>query len=211
MTLARFFFALCAFVFISFQVQAQSATTTRSLSNFNNIAISGGYDVLILKEGNSESIVLETSGIDPEKIITEVKNNTLQIRTKNGSYYNFKARLTVTYRSLTEIANSGSTDIEFQSTLKGDEFEFASSGSGDLKGNFDVKKLRIAISGSSDMKLSGNADDQDIAISGSGDVDASKLKGKSARVSISGSGDVDLNVDGPVKSSVSGSGDISNQ
>ncbi len=191
-------------------LHAQTSTSTRSLSAFDHIAISGGFDKVILKEGNAEGIVLELNGIDADKIKTEVKGNTLEIGMKKGWYGDFKATLTVTFRSLREISNSGSSDIESVSTIKGESFEYSGSGSGDFKAVFEVKKLKIRISGSSDMMLTGSADNQEYAISGSGDINASKLKGKSAEVSISGSGDVDLNVDGPVRTAVSGSGDVKN-
>jgi hypothetical protein len=109
------------------------------------------------------------------------------------------------------VANSGSTDVEALTVIKAPEFEYASSGSGDFKGELDVNDLDIAISGSSDMKLSGRAEEQEIAISGSGDVDASALSGNTAEVAISGSGDVKLGVKGKVKTAVSGSGRVSNK
>lgn len=201
--------ALALFLFCR-NASAQNSTVTRSLSSFDKIGISGGFDAVILKEGSAEGVSLEVSGIDPDKITTEVKGSTLHIGMKRGSYSDFKARITVTYKSLRELANSGSTDVVAESVIKGDEFELASSGSGDFTGTFDVKELEVAISGSSDMKLKGQAGKQEIAISGSGDVDASALKGKEAEVAISGSGDVKLSVSGPVRTSVSGSGNVVN-
>jgi hypothetical protein len=128
---------------------------------------------------------------------------------KKGSWNNKgKVRITVTYKHLSEIASSGSTNIEAFSVLKGDKFEVATSGSGNFKGSFDVKKLEVAISGSADMTLKGMATQQEIAISGSGDVDAGDLKGKEAEVAISGSGNVIVGVDGPVQTAVSGSGKV---
>ena len=185
-----------------------SAQTTRNLSSFDKVAISGGFDAIILQEGGSESVSIDVSGVDADKIVTEVKGSTLEIGMKKGNYKNFKARITVTYRNLREIANSGSSDIEVTSVLKGDKFEIASSGSGNFQGAFDVKDLRVAISGSSDMTLKGKATKQEIAISGSGDILASDLKGSEAEVAISGSGDVKLGVDGPVRTAVSGSGRV---
>jgi hypothetical protein len=198
-----------AFLF-PFCLTAQNSSVTRTLTSFDKIGISGGFDVVFLKEGDSESVTLDVSGIDPEKIETEVKDGTLRIHTKKGCYSNFKAKITVNYRSLKSVANSGSTDIVTLSPIKTDKFELASSGSGDFKGELDVKDLEIAISGSSDMTLSGNADVQEIAISGSGDVNAATLKGSAADVAISGSGDVRLGVSGRVKTAVSGSGSVTN-
>lgn len=205
----RLHLLLLVFSCLSVTAFAQK-TVTRSLSSFDGIALSGGFDKVILKEGNTESITIEAEGVDPDHILTEIKGNTLGIRMKKGSYRNARIHLNITYRQLREVSNSGSSDIEALSPIKGEVFEFNSSGSGNFTGSFDVKKLEIAISGSSDMKLSGKAEKQEIAISGSGDVNAAALNGSEAEVAISGSGDVSLHVDGPVRSSVSGSGNVRN-
>lgn len=204
-------FSLGLFFMYALLSYAQDATVVRSLPNFDKIGIAGGFDLVTLRKGNSESVEIRTSNIDPERIITEVKNGILEIKMKNGSWYsNAKIKLVINYDDLKSIANSGSSDIVTEGTLKGDRFEFASSGSGDFKGDIDVRSLRIAISGSGDFTLGGKADDQDYAISGSGDINASRLQGNSAAVAISGSGDVKLNVKGKVKTSISGSGDVTN-
>ncbi len=203
-------FILFSFIVLSFNVLAQGSTVTRSLPAFDELYISGGYDVVELKQGDTEMVVLEVSGIDPDNIITEVKNGKLEIKNKRGTYRNFRARMTVTFKNIQSIKNSGSTDVKALSNLKANSFSLSSSGSGDFSGSFEVKDLSVSISGSSDMKLSGNAENQKIAISGSGDVDAKELKGASASVSISGSGDVRLGVKGQISTTVSGSGRVTN-
>lgn len=197
------------FLFLPLVCSAQT-TVTRSLSAFNSIGVSGGFDEVVLKAGDQEFVKITASGVDPDRIVTEVIDNQLKIGMKKGSYNNFKARLVVTYRSIEALSNSGSTDIVTESPLKATKFKLSSSGSGDVKAEFDVQQLKIAISGSSDMHLKGVADEQEIAISGSGDIHATQLRGKTADVSISGSGDVDLNVSGKVNTRVSGSGNVTN-
>lgn len=204
----NFFFGL--FSLLAPTMLFSQTSVTRSLPSFDKIGVSGGFDGVFVKEGGSESVTIDVKGIDPAQILTDVKDNTLTIKMKNGSWSNFKAKITVTYRSLRAIANSGSTDIEALTVIKADKFELASSGSGDFKGEFDVRDLDVSIAGSSDMTLKGKAENQDIAISGSGDIHASGLAGHTAEVAISGSGDVELAVKGKVKTAVSGSGTVTN-
>jgi Putative auto-transporter adhesin, head GIN domain len=192
---------------------AQSGTETRSLGSFDKINVAGAYNV-ILKPGDVEQVVITAKGIKTEAIETEVAKNTLSIGTKRG--YNTYARNTevtivVTYRTLNSVSSSGSSDISTDGVLKGENFVFNGSGSGDFKGELDVKTLKVNLAGSSDVTLAGRANEQGIAISGSGDVNASNLSGTTADVAISGSGDVSLNVSGRVKSSVSGSGEVENR
>ncbi len=183
-------FFLVAFL-VSSGLFAQKNTETRTLSGFNKIEVSGGFDQITLVAGSEEKVSIEAEGVDLDKIITDVKGNTLDIHMKKGSYRDHKIRMTVTYRQLTEVSSSGSTDFVTANPIKGDSFEFNMSGSGDFKGTFEVKKLSINISGSGDVLASGSADRQEYAISGSGNVV--------------------LNVDGPVKTAVSGSGSVDNR
>lgn len=203
------FLVLMCTVF-ALSLQAQNSET-RTLGSFNTIDVAGGFELITLQQGDVEKVFIEASGVDLDKIETKIKGDHLGIGMKNGSYNHGKIKITVTYKSIKEINNSGSSDIMTAGPIKADKFEFNSSGSGDFKGQFDVGDLDINISGSCDMTLKGIADKQEYAISGSGDVDASALKGNSADVAISGSGDVSLNVSGNVNSAVSGSGNVRNK
>ena len=79
-------------------LSAQNSTMTRFLASLDQIGISGGFDVILLKQGETESVTLEVSGIDPDNITTEAKEGKLKIKTKKGNYSNYKAKITVTYR-----------------------------------------------------------------------------------------------------------------
>lgn len=183
---------------------------TRNLAAFDKIGISGGFDKITLREGSTENATIEAEGIDLDKIVTEVEDGVLKIGFKKGNYSYAKVRISISYKNLKSVANSGSSDVVAETPIRGKSFNYASSGSGDFSGELQVDELEIAISGSSDMKLRGKAEKQDIAISGSGDVDASNLNGTDAKVAISGSGDVKLACSGKVKTSVSGSGNVTN-
>ncbi len=202
---------ILAAAFVANGIFAQKNTETRPLQTFEKISVAGGFDQVTLQEGSEEKIVLEVSGTELDKVITEVKGKTLDIRMKKGNYHNVKIRLTITYRKIDEISTSGSTDIVAATTIKGESLTINTSGSGSFKGALDVRKFEVNISGSSDISVSGQADKQAYAISGSGDVNAGGLKGQSADVAISGSGDVELNVSGPVKTAISGSGSVDNK
>lgn len=84
-------------------LSAQNSTVTRFLASFDQIGISGGFDVILLKQGETESVTLEVSGIDAENIETEAKEGKLKIKTKKGNYSNYKAKITVTYRNLKSV------------------------------------------------------------------------------------------------------------
>jgi hypothetical protein len=201
-------FCLALLLTLSGTLLAQKSET-RSLGSFSKIGIAGGYEV-ILVQSDKEEVTIKADGIELDKIKTEVKNNRLEIETKKGKYYDADVTITIYYKEIKELSSSGSSNIVAQNPIKSDKFDYASSGSGNFKAEFETKKLEVALSGSGNLEISGKADTQSYALSGSSEVNASKLAGTSAEVAISGSGDVELNINGRVKSSVSGSGRVSN-
>jgi Putative auto-transporter adhesin, head GIN domain len=186
------------------------STADRKIEDYNTLNISGGFDKCTLVEGEPGVKIIAEDRYLPY-IETKNEGNALGISIKRGAPKMITASLQVSYRSLKEINNSGSTDIELQGTLNTKSLDLNYSGSGDFVGSIDVNELEVNMSGSSDFTLSGRADKQTYAISGSGDVHANNLKGRDAEVAISGSGDVDLSINGNIETSSSGSGRVRNR
>jgi hypothetical protein len=209
-------FSLVAISFLIF-TQACSAqrnngntSENRSIEDYTELNISGGFRKATLRKGAPSVRVIAEDRFLPY-IITENEGKALSIYFKKGAPRDIEASLEITFSKLSEINNSGSTDIEVTDPITGQHLELNYSGSGNLKAEMEVEHLEVAISGSSDMTLRGNASKQDYAISGSGDIHAEQLRGENASVAISGSGDVDLNVSGNVRTSSSGSGNVRNR
>jgi Putative auto-transporter adhesin, head GIN domain len=211
MKISTILFALAICFVAAHTAASAQQSETRTLPSFNAIGIAGGFESVILKPGDTEQIVITSKGFKPESVETEVKNGKLNVDMKQGVRYDRgSATLVITYKSIKGLYASGSSDIRTEGTIKADDFEMAASGSGDFTGELDCNTLKVSISGSADFKLSGQAAQQKYAISGSGDIDASALKGTTAKAAVSGSGDIKLNISGNVDSAVSGSGDITN-
>ena len=204
------FIATFAIILLAVSAWAQK-TENRSVSGFDKVAVSGGYDVYFT-QGDSEGVRLEGDEDAIAKIETVVEGNTLKIKQKKSKGWNWdnsgKLKVYVTFRNLNSIVSSGSSDIMVESTVKTNEFSLVTSGSSDVEMSMEVNELKLVLSGSSDVKLSGMAKDQSIVVSGSGDVDALDLEGNNASVTVSGSGNVSLHVKESLDGRVSGSGDI---
>jgi hypothetical protein len=186
-------------------------TEERNVGSFSKVSVSGAMDVF-LKEGDKEMLTVEAKGIEMDKIITEVDGGELKIKLKDNNWdwwgKNTTVKVYVTYKSLTAIRNSGSSDVVCNSVLKAETFEVKVSGSGNFTGEVATKDLTVSISGSADVNLKGSADKQDISISGSGDLEAKNLEGKNVKVSVSGSGNANVWATESIEARVSGSGDV---
>ncbi len=189
-------------------------TQDRKLSGFHALASSGSFDV-VLSQGNTESVRVKADADVINEVVTEVKNGTLMIHSKNnhswgtGNFWNNKTvTIYVTAKDLNSIGVSGSGDLKIENQFNTNSLQLRLSGSGDFSGKVNVKTLEAAISGSGDFKIAGRADESNVAISGSGDFDGNGLMTKSTAIRISGSGDASIYASEKLDASVSGSGDI---
>lgn len=193
-------------------VEHNIETQDRKLSGFHAIASSGSFDVM-LRQGNTESVKVEADADVINEILTEVRNGTLMIHSKNthnwGNFWNNrKIMIYVVAKDLNSINLSGSGDIRIDNDFNTSNLELRLSGSGDFQGKINVKNLEAAISGSGDFRIGGKADESTVSISGSGDFDAGNLITKSTAIRVSGSGDANICASEKVEASVSGSGDV---
>lgn len=204
-------FVLAAALLLALGANAQNSSF-QSFTGFTSVGVGGGFDKVIFRKGDKEGVEIKSDKVDLDNIEIKQKGKDLNIGVRKGARWNSgRIELVITYQKLESISNSGSSNIELEDTIKGDKFTLASSGSGSLKGNFDVEEFDVRLSGSTNLTLSGEADDQHYAISGSANVNAAGLKGETAEVAISGSCDVSLNVSGNVSTAVSGSGSVHNK
>ena len=184
-------------------------TEKRTTAEYDEISVSGFFDVVLVSGKEGDISVKGDENILPY-VKVEVKDNVLNISTKNNVNINTKTDiiLTVPFEKISAVSLSGSGDIKTKNTIVATNFKTKLSGSGDL--NLDVKTtdFEANLSGSGDVVLTGNTDSFTSKISGSGDLDAVNLVAKKANVTISGSGDMKVNCSENLYARVSGSGDI---
>ena len=217
---------------VSNAVVAQE-TETRKVSSFSKLEAGGSFDVIIEK-GNENVITIEASGVNPEKIITEVRGDVLKVYMEKGNYRNVQATVYITYENLEAISHSGSGNMICKSDLAAPEFTMSNSGSGNLKsqGNIKAEHLSFSLSGSGSSELasletedfaltlsgsgnfkatSGYATKISIQKSGSGNVNAFGVKSDLCTVSTSGSGNVSVYANKSIEGNISGSSNINYQ
>ncbi len=133
---------VCGSLLISSMAFSQG-TETRKLSSFSKLEVSGSFDVN-METGNEESVKIIAEGVGLEKIITEVKGNTLDIYLERGEYRNIKVKIYLTCKSIDAIDKSGSGNLTCNSDLSADNFDLDFSGSGNVTGkkNKSASKLK---------------------------------------------------------------------
>ncbi len=223
-------YLLLLFVPLFTHIACAQETDTRKVSDFSKIEAGGSFDVIV-EQGNENVVTIESRGIDPEKIITEVKGDVLKVFLEKGNYNNVNATVYITYENLEALSGSGSGNLISKSDLSVPTFKLSNSGSGELRseGNIKADQLSIDMSGSGDVEVASlESEDLDVSMSGSanlevdagstnsisihksgsGDVKAYGLKTDVCAVNMSGSGTVAISAEKSIEGNISGSGKI---
>ena len=180
----------------------------RTISSFNKIDISGGYEVLI-NQGAEERLELEADENLLELIETEVKNNTLYISNAKPIGNAEALKLYITIVKLENIEASGAIELKNKGTLIQDnELKIKVSGAADIDLNVDVNTLNMSMSGASEITLEGKVRTLGIKMSGASDLDAEKLKTINSFIDISGAGSATVFAKKTLDVSVSGAGSV---
>jgi len=184
-------------------------TETRQVNDFDRISISGSGEVIVT-QGESESLSIETDDNVMDHIEAEVEGGTLKLGMKDGINLISTTRL-VFYVGVDDLAGlsiSGSGDVESEKIDAG-HLEVQISGSGDVMiASLTADELKAEISGNGEIDLAGDVAAQDVDISGSGKYLAGDLCSESVKVSVSGSGDATVCATETLDVSVSGSGSV---
>jgi hypothetical protein len=205
-------------ILIALLLTAGSVTSARAnkedrrLSGFHAVNIAGSFDVFI-KQGATESVVVDAPSDVIGYVLTEVTNGTLKIYNKNNTgwknlFSNKKIVVYITIKTVDGISLTGSGDVSFKEGITANALKLQLTGSGDVSGKVTAKSLETNITGSGDVEVWGRADNSKVSITGSGDYEGTDLATTNASASIGGSGDITLNVNGSLEARVSGSGDI---
>ena len=183
-----------------------SKTETRTIGDFKKVEINGSCDVSV-SVGSAAGLTVTADDNFLEYIVTEVRDGTLVVEMKSGSYSpSVHMKVYATVPSLAALAIRGSADADVTG-LSGDRFELSIEGSGDAKASGKVGAVVAKVAGSGDVNASNvEARDATVEVSGSGDVEVWATD--SLTVSIAGSGDVGYKGEPKVTKSVAGSGSV---
>jgi hypothetical protein len=185
------------------------ASEERQVFGFDRVHFAAVGDLRI-EQGGRESLKIEAEDNILPKILTEVEDGRLVIRTERDVSISptVPVRYTLVVRNLTELELSGSGTIT-SAPLRSAELRVGLPGSGDIHlEQLDAERLHSEISGSGEIELRGAVKTQEVDISGSGDYEAGDLQSDSTGVHISGSGGARVWARESLSAHISGSGNV---
>ncbi|MFC5284133.1 head GIN domain-containing protein [Pedobacter alpinus] len=196
---------------IVFSVLSVHAQDNRTIKNFHGIANSGAFEVYV-RMGDKESIEVEGSEEDLERIETIVQNGILRIRTKrNINNWNEAVnvvKIYITAIKLDALMQSGSGIISVEGDLNSANADIQVSGSGQIKVGLKTQSASITLSGSGNLVLDGKVGNLKITMSGSGDVNADKLIAETVKVKLAGNGVAYVYAESELEAAIVGPGEV---
>ena len=180
---------------------------TAKVSGFEEVVFDGTGDIII-KQGDTESLIIEAEDNVIPTIKTSVDNKKLTINydgtiapTKTPKFY-----LTVKNISSIEISGAGELNAD---KLNVDNLNVIVNGAanGNLN-NITLKELTVSITGAGKLSASGSADKQTIVVNGAGDYTAMSLATKNTSITINGAGKGTVRASSVLNAVINGFGEI---
>jgi len=175
--------------------------------SFNQIEVSRGLDVY-LTQGSTERIEVEADENLQEIIITEVRNNVLEIYADENIRHSKSKKVYVTFKSVSSISSSSGSDVFSTNTISADNLELSTSSGSDMELNIETESVYCDSSSGSDLKLSGTTNKLNAEASSGSDIKAGNLSAVSSQVKASSGANITVNTSEELIAKASSGGDI---
>jgi len=209
------------------QTKGNGTVTTqeRQVSSFDAIKVGSAIN-LFIKQGNQQSVSVQTDENLQSHMIVKVSNGTLTLSCKDIQNPT-KMDVYVTAVKLKRIDASGASKVTGETPFKSDVFSLKTSGAAKVEmqietGTFDnetsgaanntltvaAKTATTEISGAGNVILKGSVEKHNAEVSGAGHLKAMEFITDYTDASVSGAGSADLLARKQLKTDLSGAGSI---
>ncbi len=206
-------FIILSLALSSITTQAKKLNTQdRQIPSFSKISVSSGID-LYLTQSTSEQIRVEADSEIIDKIVTEVKGETLHIYLKNSDNWNWgwsqERKVFVSFDDLIELDASAGSDVEAEDQVKTDRIRIScSSGSDVTFKNLLANDVYADCSSGADIELAGSTHKLTASSSSGSDIDCEDLVAEVCDARASSGSDIVLCVTKELTANASSGGDI---
>jgi hypothetical protein len=195
------------FLGLSLHTLLAQQTVTRNIGSFTGVKAAEGIDVY-LKKGNKESVRVETDGINPDQVITEVSGNYLKIHMRDGRRGKIEVKVYVEYVSIERLSVSSAATLFAEGTIHSKTMEMNASSAGDMKVTIEAETVRISASSAGEIQVKGKATSVTADASSAGEVDAYDLQAQNVVADASSAGSVQVSVTESLTAQASSGGDV---
>lgn len=166
---------------------------TREMPPFTAIHTSSGWDVILI-QGNTHSVIVETDENLLEHVVTEVENGELRIYSSENRMKRKRSNVYVTFQSLSNLEATQGADVSAETSLSFEDIFFV------CRSGSDVENLQLAcrvftgdFSGGSDVDIEfDQVQAIDIEANSGSDLELYNMNAEKCKLHISGGSDAYL-------------------
>jgi hypothetical protein len=185
-------------------IQAQSQT--RALGSFSGVKVAEGVDVYLTK-GDKESARVETDGVKPENVITEVSGSYLKVHMRDGNHRG-TVKVYVTYVKIDKLSASSAGSIYSEGTIQASSLEISTSSAGNVEVTVNAESVDISASSAGEAEIKGKTKSLNVDASSAGEIDAYDLEAENVVAGASSAGSIRINVTDALTAKASSGGSI---
>ncbi|MCH7401269.1 head GIN domain-containing protein [Belliella kenyensis] len=156
------------------QVFAQTQKETRDLRNFSSLKVNSAIEAELVK-GEKNSIAIVASGVDLDKVETNVSDGTLEVKLGRGNFRSSSVKVTITYVDIDEIQASSSSKVFVNSTLEADNVYLFAASNAYIEATVNTSNLFIEGNTNAKLAVDGNAKNLELKLYTKAELDGKKL------------------------------------
>ena len=179
-----------------------------SVSNFTSIEAGGTFN-LIISEGNTALVTIETCPENQENIKAEVNNEKLILTMGSKKFKGCNTKVFISAPVIQHIQLGGSADAKSEGELNEEKLTINMSGASEANFQINVKQLETELSGAAELRLKGVAENHTTQMSGAGELKAIDLTTQNTTAKLSGAADARVNAKNQLNAKISGAASIS--
>jgi hypothetical protein len=141
---------------------------------FEKIASSSGITVIV-EQGSTASIEVETDDNIQQYVITKVENGTLVVKVEGSIHTESPINVSIKMPLIKGLESSSGSTISSKNTLRGTEISLTSSSGSEIEAVLEYEKVTCDSSSGSNITVSGKALNLQTSTSSGSEIDAEEL------------------------------------
>ncbi len=181
---------------------------THYLDDFENIEISGNFEVQLIADTTTLLIVEADKNLH-EYINFKTNNDLLTVNSEKIMVSQKNLQIKIHYSTLKNLTSAGTSAISNTYPIKSESLELNIPGAGSINLELEVEQLSINLPGAGVIKLIGYANHQQVELSGTGSYNGFNLISNETKIVLNGVGKAEVNAREKLDAQINGIGSIS--
>lgn len=179
---------------------AQTNKETRDLRNFSSVKVANSIEAELVK-GDKNSISIVASGVELDKVETNVSEDALEVKLGRGNFRSSSVKVTITYIDIDEVQATTSSKVFVKNELAGNQVYLYAASNAYIEASVEASNLFIEANTNSKIAVKGSSENFDLKAYTNATVDAAKLTVTHSEVLANTAAKAEFNVTESIKGS----------